>query len=109
MSDIDRTITAVGVRRSEGGRLPSPGHVLVVADVSVSSRGQGVVIGSLPAVFVASDGSEHRALPVDASSATAVLEPYTTRPVRVLFDVPRKVALSGQVRFAASLPRTIAG
>ncbi|WP_370614321.1 hypothetical protein [Mumia sp. Pv 4-285] len=102
MSTIDRTVTAVVVRRSAGDRQPSPGHVLVVADVAVSSRGHDVTIGSLPAVFVASDGSEHSALPLDAVSAAVVLEPYTTHPVRVVFDVPRGLALSGRVRFAGS-------
>lgn len=100
MSEVDRTVTAVTVRRTAAGHRPSRDHLLVVADVSVSSRGRTTALGALPAVFVADDGSEHAALPGDATTAATVLEPYTTHAVRVVFDVPRRLAVSGRVLFA---------
>lgn len=100
MYGIDLSVAGSAVRRTLDGRRPSPNHVFVVADVEVSNRGDSAVaLSSVPAVFVAADGTPHEpTVPALWPEDEVVVEPRATKVVQVLFDVARTKAAGGAVR-----------
>lgn len=100
MYGIDLSVAGSAVRRSLDGRRPGPNHVFVVAEVEVSNRGDSAVaVSTVPAVFLAADGTQHDpAVPALWPADEVVVAPYSKERVKVVFDVPRTKAAGGAVR-----------
>ena len=100
MYGIDLSVAGSAVRRTLDNRRPGPNHVFVVADLEVHNRGDSAVaVSSIPAVFLAADGTQHEpASPALWPAGEVVIAPYAKEHVSVVFDVPRTKAAGGAVR-----------